>query len=217
MNKTFQLLTICLTTIIFCQSFVKNKKVEIIKIHYSQPVNGYTISIDFTPKVVYYENNIIGRGKIYFRHLKTKQQFEIKNGMMGFPTGVLPIQLSKNKKWIVKLKNQSVKLKYNKNYKTKEKYKYGNFGTTEVPFFFQDINFDGVKELIIPKLNTGQRGVTSFIPYELQNEIIKKTKKSFTNNKPFTELDEMTIFNTSKKEIILHNSTGAFSSYDEVI
>jgi hypothetical protein len=146
MNKLFKSLVICFIALIIFQSHSKKKKVEVIKIHYSQPVNGYQVSIDFTPKVVYYEEIIIGQGKIFFTHSKTKQQFVIENEMMGFPTGVMPIELSNNKKWIVKVKKHLVKLKYNKNFKTTEKYKYGNFGTTKLQFFFQDVSLDGMKE-----------------------------------------------------------------------
>lgn len=136
--------------------------------------------------------------------------------MMGFPTGVLPIQISKNKKWIVGIKKRILKLKYNANYTSTEKYKIGNFGTTKVPFFFQDVNLDGLKELVIPKLNSGQRGVAIFKLYEVKNGKLLKNKNSFRLKKPYTVLDEMTKFYPEKRKIIQHCSGGYKDSYDVV-
>lgn len=191
-------------------------KIEKIQIQYSQPINGYQVSIDFIPKVVYYEKDIIGRGKIYFTHLKTKHQFTIYNPMMGFPSGVLPLQLAKNKKWIVGIKKPLLKLKYNAEFTTSEKYKLGNFGTTKVPFFFQDLNLDGMKELIIPKLNSGQRGIAIFKLYELKNGRLLKNEVSFTNNKPFKELDEMSKISLDKKTITIHASNGSCKGVNKI-
>lgn len=209
-------LNICLLSLLTLQSISYNRKIEKIHIQYSQPINGYQVSIDFIPKVVLNENDIIGRGKIYFTHLKTKHRYEIKNAMMGFPTGILPIQIAKNRKWIVGIKKRSFKLKYNASYTSTEKYKLGNFGTTKVPFFFQDVNLDGSKELVIPKLNSGQRGIAIFKLYEVRNGKLLKNKHSFTLKNPYSLLDEMTTFYPEKRQIIQHCSSGYKDSYDVV-
>ncbi len=114
------------------------------------------------------------------------------------------------------IKKHLLKLKYNFDYTTTEKQKLGNWGTTKVPFFFQDVNLDGSKELIISKLNSGQRGIAIFKHYELRNEKLLKHKNSFTKKKLCAELDQMTISNIKKKEIIIYGSGGWSNSTHEV-
>ena len=202
--------------LLFIYSFSSPNKIGNVFIKYDNLVEGYRVSIKFTPKVVYYEDHIIGRGTIYFHHIKTNQRFKIYNPMMGFPIGVLPIKLNKNKKWIVSIKKHLLKLKYNADYTTTEKNKFGNFGTTKVPFFFQDVNLDGSKELVIPKLNSGQRGVAIFKLYEVKNGKLLKNKNSFSMKKPCSMLDEMTKFYPEKRQIIQHCSGGYKGSYDTI-
>ena len=216
MYKSILSKLISISSLVLITAFSKQKKIEILRINYSQKINGYQVHIDFTPRKVNYEKYIIGPGIIYFKHVKTKAKFDIKNPMMGFPTGVLPIQLSKNKKWIVSVKSSYIKLKYKENYCTKGIYKLGNIGTNEVPFCFQDLNLDSIKELLIPQLNMGQRGITSFKSYELKNGVITNKKYSFTKQKPFTELDEMSKINSDKKIITIHGSNGACKCTDKI-
>ena len=84
--------------LLFIYSFSIPKKIGNVFITYNCVIEGYRVTVKFTPKVVYYEDHIIGRGTIYFHHIKTNQKIKVYNPMMGFPTGVLPIQLSKNKR-----------------------------------------------------------------------------------------------------------------------
>ena len=200
----------------FICSFSNPKIIGSIFINYDNIVEGYKVYIKFTPKVVYYEDHIIGRGTIYFHHIKTKQKFKVYNSMMGFPTGVLPIHLSKNKRWIERLKKRNINLKYNFKDRTLSKTEFGNFGTTEVTFFFYDLNFDGVKELLLPQMNSGQRGVAIFKPFEYQNGKFYRSKNSFLRKKPYSELDEMTTMDRKQKQIIMHCSGGYKDSYDVV-
>ena len=202
--------------LLFIYSFSRPKKIRSVFINYDNIVEEYIVSIKYTPKVVYYEDHIIGRGIIYFHNIKTNQKFKIYNPMMGFPTGVLPIQLSKNKRWIVRLKKRNINLKYNFKDRTLSKTEFGNFGTTEVPFFFYDLNFDGIKECILPQINSGQRGVAIFKPFESHNGKFYRLKNSFLRKKPFSELDEMTTMDRKKKQIIMHSSGGYKDSYDVV-
>ena len=197
-------------------SFGSNKKIENIHFQYSELIEGYRISFKFSPKVVYYEDNIIGRGTIYFHHIKTNQKFKLYNPMMGFPIGVLPIKLSKNKKWIIELNKRNKKLRYYFKDKTLSNTAFVNFGTTEVPFFFYDLNLDGTKELLISQMNSGQRGVAIFKPYELKDGKLFFPKNSFIKKKPFSELDEMSKINSNKRTLIIHGSNGACQGTDKI-
>ena len=202
--------------LLFIYSFSSPKKIGSVFINYDYLIEGYRVSITFTPKVVYYEDHIIGRGTIYFHYIKSNQKFKVYNPLMGFPTGVLPIHLSKNKRWIERLKKRNINLKYNFKDRTLSKTEFGNFGTTEVPFFFYDLNLDGVKELLIPQMNSGQRGIAIFKPFEYQNGKFYRSKNSFLRKKPYSEFDEMTTIDRKKKQIIIHCSGGSKDSYDVV-
>ena len=202
--------------LLFIYSFSIPKKIGSVFIKYDNLVEGYRVSIKFTPKVVYYEDYIIGRGTIYFHHIKTNQKFKFYNPMMGFPTRVLPIKLSKNKRTIIRFIKRNKSLHYIFKDRTLSKTEFGNFGTTEVTFFFYDLNFDGVKELLLPQMNSGQRGVAIFKPYEVIDGKLYRSKNSFLRNKPYPELDEMTTMDRKKKQIIIHCSGGYKDSYDTI-
>jgi hypothetical protein len=202
--------------LLFIYSFSSPKKIRSVFINYDNLVEGYRVTLKFTPKVVYYEDHIIGRGTIYFHHIKTNQKFKIYNPMMGFPTGVLPINLSNNKRTIARFIKPSKNLNYIYRDRTLTNTKFGNFGTTEVPFFFYDLNLDGVKELLVPQMNSGQRGVAIFKQFESHNGKFYRTKNSLLRKKPFSELDEMTTIDRKKKQIIMHYSGGYKDSYDVV-
>lgn len=201
--------------LLFICSFSNPKKIGSVFITYNNLVEGYKVSIKFTPKVVYYEEHIIGRGTIYIHHIKTNQKFKVYNPMMGFTTCVLPIQLSKNKRWIERLNKRDINLKYNFKDRTQTK-TFGNFGATDVPFFFYDLNIDGVKEFLLPQMNSGQRGVAIFKPYEVINGKFYRSKNSFLRKKPYSDFDEMTTIDRKKKQIIIHCSGGYKDSYDVV-
>ena len=164
--------------LLFICSFSNPKNIGSVFINYDNLVEGYKVSIKFTPKVVYYEDHIIGRGTIYFHHIKTNQKFKIYNPMMGFPTRVLPILLSKNKRTITRFFKRNKSLHYIFKDRTLSNAKFGNFGTTEVPFFFYDMNFDGVKELLLPQMNSGQRSDAIFKPYEVIDGKFYRSKNS---------------------------------------
>lgn len=202
--------------LLYIYSFSIPKKIGSVLITYNSVIEGYRITVKFTPKVVYYEDHIIGRGTIYFHYIKNNQKFKIYNPMMGFPTGVLTIKLSKNKRWIERLNKRDINLKYNFKDRTLSKPKFGNFGATDVPFFFYDLNLDGKKEGILPQLNSGQRGIAIFKPYEVINGKFYRLKNSFLRKKPFSVLDEMTTIDRKKKQIIMHCSGGYKDSYDVV-
>ncbi len=201
---------------IVLSSFSYHNKNEILVIQYDKPINGYKVIIKFLPKVVHFGKNIIGRGTIYFHHLKTNQKFELYNPMMGFPTEVLPITLSKNKRYILGLNKISKELHYIFKDRTLTNNKFGNFGTTEVPFFFYDLNLDGSKELLLPQMNSGQRGIAIFKPFEYSFTKYYRSNNSFLRKKPFSVLDEMTSIDRKNKIIIQHCSGGSKDSYDVI-
>ena len=136
--------------------------------------------------------------------------------MMGFPMRVLPIKLSKNKRTITRFIKPSKNLNYIYIDRTLTNTKFGNFGTTKVPFFFYDLNLDGVKELLLPQMNSGQRGIAIFKSYEVINGKFYRSKNSFLRKKPYSDLDELSTMDRKQKKIITHSSGGYKDSYDVV-
>ena len=69
------------------------------------------------------------------------------------------------------------------------------------PFFFQDVNFDGRKELLINKWQTRPKGHSSFDVYDLQSNPKKLTEP------PFDKYDHMTRVDSINKTITLYEGS----------
>jgi len=82
-----------------------------------------------------------------------------------------------------------------------------------VPFFFEDIDFDGKDELIIINTRAGQRWVDSYTIY-------KATYKggniyNLATDEPFNMLDQKSTFNKENRTIEVFSSGGACGSTNE--
>lgn len=78
----------------------------------------------------------------------------------------------------------------------------------EVPFFFQDVDFDGEEELLITKWNCGSRGSSTYDVYKIHG----KGGISLINEEPFNEIENgHTKFNPSNKTITSRFSSSAFN------
>ena len=87
-----------------------------------------------------------------------------------------------------------------------------NFEVIDVPFFFYDVNFDGKKELMLTEFGNGQRFVSSFKVFLLDNGELIDDYFQITNIEPFRSFDAFTKINNHTKEFILYLSSGARSS-----
>lgn len=65
-------------------------------------------------------------------------------------------------------------------------------------------------------MNSGQCGDAIFKPYEVMDGKFYRSKNSFLRKKPFSVLDEMTMMDRKKKQILIHCSGGYKDSYDVV-
>ena len=86
------------------------------------------------------------------------------------------------------------------------------------PFDFRDMNFDGIKELVIRNSNGGQRGYDSYSVY-----LIQETEDSSYFNvldlsdvEPYSAFDETTVFDWDNQRVEMYYSRGACSSIDEL-
>jgi hypothetical protein len=82
------------------------------------------------------------------------------------------------------------------------------------PFSFGDMNFDGIKELVIAHRRQGQRGYDAYDVYLIQE--IEGTSyfniMNLTDILPYSQIDETTEFDWDNKTIELYYSGGACSS-----
>lgn len=70
----------------------------------------------------------------------------------------------------------------------------------EEPFFFQDIDYDGVDELLVVEIQGGPRGSNAYRVFELDG-----TERE---DEPFYEISDWTSFNPSEKSITLSYNYG---------
>ena len=91
-----------------------------------------------------------------------------------------------------------------------------SFGATPEPFFFQDLDFDNSKELIIKEAVNGQRGGSSFKAYKIKNGYLESDLYNITYNEPYKSLDEMSKIDYTKKQITISKSGGSCGSVNEI-
>ena len=85
----------------------------------------------------------------------------------------------------------------------------------ETPFFFEDVNFDGTKELIITETGNGQRRRDVYKVYSIDELGPEIDLYDITNTLPYVKFDSSTEFNAKDKTITLYYSGGACSSSSE--
>lgn len=183
----------------------EENKNGIIQIDFSNAVNGYQIKAFWKP-VKTNINHVIGPAIIEFYNTKDSTSFSITNNNFSILKNKLSFTYSDNEQEIIALNNTSITLSYNeRNLKSEE-----NFGTTNEPFFFQDLDFDNKEELILAEVGNGQRSGTSFKVYHLYEEDALES----TNHEPFASLDEFSKVDHKRKEIIIYGSGGyCYNSY----
>ncbi len=109
----------------------------LVHFRYSQPVNGYTVTIDWQPGTE--------RAELHFTKGDTSfsvMSYSFDPQMFDFPTEGTDIRL---------------------HYKPKPQ---GRMLYDKEPFSFADVDFDGVEELLITCLLEGPRGMTAYTVYE---------------------------------------------------
>ena len=189
----------------------KNTEAKVVTIEYSNEINGYSVKVIWKPKAVRYRHTK-GPAIIEFHNKKDGTSFTLTNNNFGILNSKLPFSYSKDSMEIISLNQNDIKLVYDENNLKSEE----NFGTTNEPFFFQDLDFDAIKELVIVEIENGQRGVASFKAYKLEYGDIQSELYGITNNEPFKSLDEMSKIDFVNKRIIIYGSGGACASGYEI-
>ena len=85
----------------------------------------------------------------------------------------------------------------------------------ETPFFFDDVNFDGTKELIITETRNAQRHRDGYKVYSMYQNRAVISLYDITNSLPYVNFDSSTEFNPKDKTITLYYSGGACTTISE--
>ncbi len=144
----------------------------LVHFSYSQPVNGYTVTIDWQPGTERAELNFTKGGTSF-----SVMSYSFDPQMFDIPTDGTHIQLR---------------------YKPKPQ---GWMLYDKEPFFFSDVDFDGVNELLITCPQEGPHGMTAYTVYELDG-----TERE---DAPFWDISDLTDFKASEKAIVQNQYWGA--------
>ena len=200
------------------QQNTEEQKAEItfnaIYITYNQPINGYKVEVVFKPEDIQYEN-IKGNATLTFE-AKNGKKFILTNNYFGLSYRNFS-DLSEDK-FNALIKNEAIaSLANGQTYKLDYDFPKNNTDEVilneELPFFFADVNLDGRKELILTEMGEGQRGFSKFLVIFLTTD---GNIDHVSKQKPFNILDGLSKIDKKKRQIIIHSSNGADTSYDEV-
>lgn len=187
-------------------------ELQTIKIEYSNKVNGYSIKVIWKP-LESRGQHIIGPAII---EMSTDDDisFYITNSNFSILKSKLANNFTEDDYGIPNFNKENLILSYDENsIVPSEDCK---FGTTNEPFFFQDVDFDGKSELIVSEVGNGQRFYASFKIYKLNNGSLQEELYGITYKKPFISLDEMSEVDYVNKQVTLYQSGGACGSIYEI-
>jgi len=85
----------------------------------------------------------------------------------------------------------------------------------QTPFFFEDMDFDGTKELIVTSFNSGQRGSNEYSVHKLHNRWGNLAYKE-VNAAPFDFIDQFTTFDKESKVIKKYYSGGSCANSEDI-
>tara|TARA_Y100000815_G_scaffold267454_1_gene286997 strand:- start:1338 stop:1979 length:642 start_codon:yes stop_codon:yes gene_type:complete len=175
---------------------VVSKKDKRVNITFDKKVNGYDVSIVWSPfKEI--KNTIIGPAVLQFNKPDQKKSIEIITDYFSIPSNL--IEISNNQyKLIDDVKPNKIKINYKefnlKNDKT--------IGQIEMPFFFFDIDFDGSKELLITEHGREKDFVTKYKVFKIEDGILANPKNQITDLDPYNNIYTDTEIDIILKKII---------------
>ena len=182
-----------------------------VSISYSKVINGYSVYVLWKPMVVS-NNRTIGPAIIEFYSVDEPYSFFLTNNHFGIENSKLPFTYSEDGLGIVSINEYEIYLGYD-NDDLESAY---SFGTTNQPFFFQDLDFDKIEELVLVESENGQRGIASFKAYKFENSELQPDRYGITSIEPFRSLDEMSKVDYLTKRITLYKSGGNCANSHEI-
>lgn len=172
---------------------------EIVSIKYINKVNDYSVSVVWQPVKVRYDH-VIGPAIVTLTHQTTQDVFTVTNNNFSVLKSLLPFKFDENED--VLATKSHIELKYEPTKSSDE----NGFGLTSVPFFFQDVNFDNIEDLLITEVDNGQRSLATFKVYILDE--YGDIDYGTTYQEPFISLDQLSTINYKNKSISIYGSGG---------
>jgi hypothetical protein len=182
-----------------------------VSISYSSVINGYSVYVLWKPMVVS-NNRTIGPAILEFYKVDEPYSFFLTNNHFGIENSKLPFTYSEDGLGIISINEYEIYFGYD-NDDLESAY---SFGTTNQPFFFQDLDFDKIEELVFVESENGQRGVASFKAYKFENSELQPDRYGITSIEPFKSLDEMSKIDYLTKRITIYNSGGNCANSYEI-
>lgn len=147
----------------------------VVHIKYTQPINGYEVSVDMYPDAFGEDLEFYGPATLHFKKGDTEFTVEIDEFMEDHF----------NSETVFK-RGQTVSIK-------PTPLPAGKMIAENCTIFFSDVDFDGTKELLVREPLIGPRGTNGYHVYEPDG-----TERE---DEPFHAISDMTEFNASEKSI----------------
>ena len=182
-----------------------------VTIAYTNEIKGYSVSVLWKPLVVS-NNRTIGPAILEFYKIDEPYSFYLTNNHFGLENSMLPFSYYEDGLSITSFNKYEINLEYNEDDLGTDY----SFGTTNAPFFFQDLDFDKIEELVLVEIENGQRGVASFKAYKFDGSELLPDRNGITTIEPFNSLDEMSKVDYLTKRITIYNSGGNCANSYEI-
>lgn len=160
----------------------KESEEAVVHIKYTQPINGYEVSVDMYPDAFGEDLEFYGPATLHFKKGNTEFTVEIDDfseDHFNYETTFQPGQT-------VKIKPTPLPA--------------GKVISENCTIFFSDVDFDGQKELLVREPFYGTRGTNGYHVYEQDG-----TER---DDVPFYAICDMSEFNASEKSITQHEYYG---------
>ena len=87
----------------------------------------------------------------------------------------------------------------------------------DAPFFFEDVDFDNINDLVVRERAAGQRGVDAYSIYNMSDSGGKtSTLYSVVNKEPYTQFDALTTINKEDKTVSFYSSGGSCQNSESI-
>jgi hypothetical protein len=172
-----------------------------VKVNYKSIINGMAVEAVWEP-IDTQGSSVLGEAIIKFTNVKNGESFAIYNSHFGLSKdSVKGLNIEwDDERGRLKFDKKPITLKYAAPPPFKD-----DLG--DAPFFFFDIDFDRKDELVVEGRHQGQRGVSIFKVYALNDGKLVDKQEQITDDEPYIELDAKSIIANGK--IIISGSGGA--------
>ena len=178
-----------------------------ITLDYPTEIEGYRVRVYWKPVKIKYAY-VIGPAILEFSNAKDSTSFTLTSNHFSVPKSTLKFKYNEDSTQIKGFNERRLQMAYKG---VPLDSKAGGFGSANEPFFFADVDFDQIKELLITEADQGQRGTAIFKVYQFDDSY-NAPEPSEMSAEPFASLDALSTIDYGNKSITIENSNGAYTS-----